>query len=512
MDRLILYSESNVGFSIEPKKVIIGTFMLTRTKNDLLFEWIPKNPIVILGKEQPKESFHIGFRVSDVVRIEEIGKTLSHVSLVFLFEDSSKLPPFRFCSKHAIASVRHLFEFLSSKGIIEDNYVSWKSPEEKPLPRGFLSHLDTQYISEHIRIMKSFGKPLIVRNDPIKLEEAKSCIKDLDRFKKVISNRGLCDESRWLVWPYLLGLFDTKKSYEENAKELEKQNNEYKQIISTWNTSFIDAQINEVQAITRLSADVMKDVRRTDRSLKQFSGDDNPNLSVLNNVLIAYANYSRDTGFVQGMGDLVATFIVLYVKEWNKQSNGEYLFKLADGRELNQEDTEAFIFQLFCAMMRVTQQDRMFTDLVKQQEFAFERVFAIIQEFHRPLAEWLQTNKLDNMIFMYRQLILLFKREFEPNMVKRLWDSLFAHAHPWAQSRFFCAALMIVAFPRLLLETNGTIEEVMNEVDRAIAEADVEECIGLADILSQKKTADCACDCLPNKDAHVSYKSMFLKI
>ena len=513
-NRLILFAENEVGVRIDPSVLTKGTFMLSRIFNQLFFEWIPTDPIVILSKEKPPDNFHLVFRLCEVVEISKLSQTLNHISLSFILEDSSKLPTFHFLSSHALASVAHLLTFLFSKDILEKAerktyYVNLNYTPFREVLKNVISPNQLIFLTEHIKLMKSYGKQDIVRNNPITIEECKSRMNDFSSLKKDIGLRGLTDDSRWFIWPYLLGLFDAVKPYDDNAALLNEKNCEYTEILNTFKTTLLEEQTKEVDAATRLTADIMKDVKRTDRSIRHFNDDKSPNLDMLNNILIVYALYNRDTGFVQGMGDLVAQFITMYVNEWTKNENGEYTFELIDGRKLNQRDTECFIFHLFCAFMSVTQQDRMFTDLIKQQEFAFERIFAIIEEFHKPLADWLQQNKLDNMIFMYRQLILLFKREFSPELVRRLWDSIIAHSQPWTQLRFFCAALLIVSFPRLL-ETNGSMEEVMHIIDKAIAECDVEECIGLADKFSKLKNIDCATDPLPSTDKYKKFKPKFL--
>ena len=42
-----------------------------------------------------------------------------------------------------------------------------------------------------------------------------------------------------------------------------------------------------------------------------FAGDDNPNLQSLRNILLAYAAYDPEVGYIQGMNDLLAP--ILYV-------------------------------------------------------------------------------------------------------------------------------------------------------------------------------------------------------
>ena len=265
-DRLILYAEREVGVQIDPGHMTKGTFMLTRMFNQLFFEWLPTDKIVILDKETPPNDFHLVFRLCEVVQIAKSDQTLTHISLTFLLEDSWKLPTFHFLSSHGLASVAHLFAFLFSKGIMEKAekhtyYINLNYTPFKEVLKNVISPEELIFITEHIKIMKNFGKQTIVRNNPINLEEFKAKIKDFGNLKKEIGNRGVADDSRWYIWPFLMGVFDPTKSYEENCKNLQTQNSEYPKILTSFQQNLIDEQIKEVDSATRLPTNIMKDVR-----------------------------------------------------------------------------------------------------------------------------------------------------------------------------------------------------------------------------------------------------------
>lgn len=57
------------------------------------------------------------------------------------------------------------------------------------------------------------------------------------------------------------------------------------------------------------------DVKRTDRTQEYFAGDDNPNLGVLQDVLMTYVMYNFDLGYVQGMSDLLAPILCIMNNE-----------------------------------------------------------------------------------------------------------------------------------------------------------------------------------------------------
>lgn len=58
-----------------------------------------------------------------------------------------------------------------------------------------------------------------------------------------------------------------------------------------------------------------KDVNRTDRTMAFYAGENNPNLTVLSDILMTYVMYNFDIGYVQGMSDLLSPILCLLRNE-----------------------------------------------------------------------------------------------------------------------------------------------------------------------------------------------------
>lgn len=71
---------------------------------------------------------------------------------------------------------------------------------------------------------------------------------------------------------------------------------------------------------------IEKDVKRTDRTQEYFAGDENPNLSVLQDILLTYCMYNFDLGYVQGMSDLLAPILCIMNNEVTKRLPQNYTF------------------------------------------------------------------------------------------------------------------------------------------------------------------------------------------
>jgi hypothetical protein len=186
----------------------------------------------------------------------------------------------------------------------------------------------------------------------------------------------------------ILGVRLPNKSDDDNLELFQSQTVEY-QSLRNYRDLIIQLQKNEVPDYADLPRLINNDVKRTDISLPHFKADSNPDLTLLRNVLTAYALFNTDTRYVQGMGDLVSPFIVLLIKKWTTDDRAE----LFDGRVVSRDEAEALIFWMLNGILTTTEQDRMFTNLNEHQTFALERVAAIAMRLHEPLNNWFGVNR-----------------------------------------------------------------------------------------------------------------------
>ncbi|KAH0795862.1 TBC domain containing protein [Histomonas meleagridis] len=310
----------------------------------------------------------------------------------------------------------------------------------------------------------------------------------------------------------LLGVTSPLMTPEENDSVMKNKIEEYK-IIKNQYKSILSSQTSEIKEISEVLRVIDNDVKRTDRNLPQFQDDNHPNLNLLRNVLACYALYNKDTEYVQGMGDYLSPLIVLYIKEWENEETAIFFEK----GKVTRDAAEAFLFWLLCGILSITQQDRMFADLAGVQQFVVDRVLAISTMYHSSLKKWITKNNLGSLVFLYRPIILLCKREFPMAIVLRIWDSFLSHPKTYAFTRFFLAGLLIELFPYLMMQTNGCAGDVMNLTDRIIGTIDGMATLNLAVELEEicqtgNRQLEWILEELPDKTEIRDYQPKLLKL
>ena len=496
--KLLVLQASNVDFQIEPKKRNQGIFSLFFDENNYIFEWIPdprRDKNIILKRNIPPK---VTISLNQITRIDRVDDSFQRVGLSFILDDNSRLPLFIF-NHYPHIFVTHLLEFLTFKAIINASknhpsiyYVINKNNNNATIESNIpnyefslnektdLKPEEVVSIHTHNQILNSLGfKPnQILKKFEITISDL-NC-SDFSQIKELIFINGIAADSRPLIWPILLGVIPFTQDKEIIKKHLNKITDEYLNI-QTQFEQLTNDQIENSTMIKDFIRIINNDVLRNDRQDEQFKDDDSPNLILLRNVLIAYAIFNRDTSYVQGMNDLVSPFIVIFIQKW--EGNYAYFY---DGTKKTQQEAEAFIFWCFVGMMELTQHERLFTDLANHQAFILKRVAAIATSVHSPLKSLLSSDELQNLSFLFKPMLLLFKRAFKQSDLLRLWDSIFTAESPPCYSRFVGASVLLLLFPKLLIHTNQTLGEVMNFADGFLGEVDIDSILYLASLLMRK--------------------------
>lgn len=483
---------SNVAFEIHPGIENIGTFSLVMEKTDLRFEWKPLNPLQYIGNAFDTQNFSIIVRLCEVIEVSKICESMSVVCLEFVLRNNVKLPLFRFKNSPQ-SSITHLLEFLSFKHYINQsklnqNSFSVKYPYTKPLPiKNSISALGAVAYSAHQGIIQQF-KQQIPKQNPLTLKDISLFFRsdgslsiELDTLITKIHKNGLEPKARFQIWPYLLKIYKPDMTNDDKNKVIQKQISEYKKLQEQYN-SLLKSQTEGVLNIQTILRTISNDVNRTDRNLPQFKDQNSPYLKMVSNILTVYAIYNKDTDYVQGMGDILSPFILLSVEKF--QNNETAI--LSDGRNVSRTEAEAIVFFMYASFMEIMQQDRIFTDLAKNQEIILEKVFEIIEYFHKPLTNWIRSKELETMTFVFRHILLLFKREFELQKVYEIWEKFLSSEEPFVLPRFFLASIIMEIFPKMLLETDGSIGEVMTAADKISKMLDSESLISMSELLRER--------------------------
>uniref|UniRef100_A0A6B2L789 Rab-GAP TBC domain-containing protein n=1 Tax=Arcella intermedia TaxID=1963864 RepID=A0A6B2L789_9EUKA len=196
---------------------------------------------------------------------------------------------------------------------------------------------------------------------------------------------------------------------------------------------------------------VAHDVRRTDRESPLFKEDEGPGLTKLSNVLMTYSyNCSVVNGYAQGMNDLAAT--ILHVI-----------------------DDEAQSFWCFKGLM-----DKVHNQFKTMCLPHLKAVAKLVQMVDPYLCSYFEKIEASDMLFLFQSILLCFKRDFETEQVKRLWeifwtDQLTPHFH-----LFFTLAVVLDSRNEILEQEMDSQDLLMYFKSMNKHNTNIEDCLVLA--------------------------------
>ncbi|EGD74853.1 hypothetical protein PTSG_07083 [Salpingoeca rosetta] len=184
------------------------------------------------------------------------------------------------------------------------------------------------------------------RSEPLTREQWESYFADDGRvlnqseIRKRVFAGGIDPEVRKEVWFFLLGVYPFLSTTREREVLMRTRRMEYRAMKERWQEefepekhdagdsfsaaddldpedqfAFIQAKITAMgHQFDRQKADssirtIKKDVPRTDRETEYFREDDNIHLQWLNDILITYAVFHEEVGYVQGMNDVLSIIL-----------------------------------------------------------------------------------------------------------------------------------------------------------------------------------------------------------
>ncbi|XP_076249880.1 TBC1 domain family member 16 [Rhynchophorus ferrugineus] len=233
--------------------------------------------------------------------------------------------------------------------------------------------------------------------------------------RKYVFFSGMDRDIRKEVWPFLLHVYPYQSTFDERAQVAEIRRQEYEEITRRR----LDLNENKLsQFRKKIQSVVEKDVVRTDRGNPYFSGDNNPNLIIMKNILLNYAIYNPGLGYTQGMSDLLSPV----------------LCELKD---------EVAAFWCFVGLMQravfvATPTDR---DMDRSLRYLRELIRLMLPKFYQHLENHKDAMEL---LFCHRWILLCFKREFTEAVALRMWESCWANYLTDYFHLFLCLSIISV--------------------------------------------------------------------
>lgn len=273
----------------------------------------------------------------------------------------------------------------------------------------------------------------------------------VDEVKDRVFHGGLTEEARPQAWLFILGVYPWDSSSQERADLHEVMKTEYEEIKSEWIPKVLDKD-DEYFQDQKFRID--KDVQRTDRTLEIYKNCDegdpddfigvdeddddvgklkSPHLRNLRCILLSFNEYNGKLGYVQGMNDLLSP---LYVT-------------LQD---------EVLAFWCFVKFM-----DRMERNFLSDQRGMKDQMSTLNELVQFMLPDfYIHLEKCDssNLFFMFRMLLVWFKREFEWDDTLRLWEILWTDYYS-SQFHLFIALAMLQKHEKIVMQHLKQFDQVL---------------------------------------------------
>nr|XP_023654274.1 TBC1 domain family member 17 isoform X2 [Paramormyrops kingsleyae] len=214
------------------------------------------------------------------------------------------------------------------------------------------------------------------------------------KIKEMVFRGGVSPSLRKEVWKFLLGFYPWNSTAKEREDIVRVKTDEYFRMKVQWK-SVSEEQEMRNSLLRGYRSLIERDVSRTDRHNSFFSGNENPGLMLLHDVLMTYCMYNFDLGYVQGMSDLLSPILFI------TQNEVESFWCLTGFMELVHQNFEES------------------QEAMKQQLL---QLGILLKAIDPELCDYLDSQDSGSLCFCFRWLLIWFKREFSFEDILTLWE------------------------------------------------------------------------------------------
>ncbi|XP_064601150.1 TBC1 domain family member 15-like isoform X2 [Liolophura sinensis] len=358
--------------------------------------------------------------------------------------------------------------FSKVTNFLRDTLLQAEAPLDRPtdelaeilnddIPGMEINHQDEPGF-ELITKTKLPPRPDVKRSDPLTAQEWSKYmdrdgrVKDVEDLKKAIFRGGVESSIRIEVWKFLLNYYSWDSTYKSRTEERKKKVDDYFRMKLQWKTISAE-QERRFSLLKERKGLIDKDVSRTDRNHKFFTGDKNPNLQVLYDILMTYCMYNFDLGYVQGMSDLLSPILVVM-------------------------ENEVDAFWCFVGFMEMVCDNFEMDQMGMKTQLA--QTHTLMQFVDPDLCSYLEGHDSGNFYFCFRWLLIMFKREFTFPDIMRLWEVMWTE-QPCKNFHLLICLAILDTEKTTLIENKFGFTEILKHIN------DMCFCI---DLLSTLKKAE----------------------
>jgi len=226
--------------------------------------------------------------------------------------------------------------------------------------------------------------------------------------------------------------------------------------------SMSEDQQNRFVAFRERKVQIEKDIGRTDRSHTYYVGENNPNVALLQEILMTYVMYNFDLGYVQGMSDLLSP--ILFVMK-----------------------NEVDAFWCFVGFMdRVASNFEFDQGGMKRQ---LDNLTEIMKFVDPVFYNYLDAKESGNLYFCFRWMLIWFKREFNYNDTMLLWEVLWTKKPCKNFHLLVCAALLDTE-KSAIVENKYGFTEILKHVNDMSHRIDLQKTLSKAEGIFESLKSD----------------------
>jgi hypothetical protein len=190
-------------------------------------------------------------------------------------------------------------------------------------------------------------------------------------------------------------------------------------------------------------------------------------LTILTALLRAYSLYNPMIGYLQGMNDLFVPIIHTYFPKWDPETG----CPIDDqGKVIDHTPEIPLIFWNFEGMLKRTNHLILLSNVTEQCQEKARVIAGIIARVSPLVAIWMRRNGLADLLWMYSDFVLLFKRSFED--IWSIWLQLNSAPASTNWLTYFVTAIMLETFPTFSSLQEVTITSIMDAFVPIVKEID----------------------------------------
>lgn len=262
------------------------------------------------------------------------------------------------------------------------------------------------------------------------LKDSEGRITNSEFALKITFFRGIANNIRQDIWPYLLNVYKFSLPEKENLVYLKKLSTEYEAISLQ--------RENRPDGLESMTHQIDKDVQRTDRASDYYGGENNEHLRTLMRILLNYLHSNPEVKYVQGMTDILAPILSVI-------------------------DNEVISFWSFSNFMKLSSITT--TKTSESNQVSLKHQIELLRELMKMLVpsfyQYLEV--LDNgisLMFCHRWLLVFLKREFPILDTLSIWESCWTCPDTKFFHLFICIAIIAI-YGGKVVEKSFNIDELM---------------------------------------------------